>query len=49
MYLNFPGHGEDDDLVCSALGGEAFAHLAKVEPVYDPENRLRMYQNVRPG
>ena len=49
MYLNFPGHGEDDHLVRSALGGEAYAHLAKMEPVYDPENLLRMYQNVRPG
>ena len=48
-YLNFPGHGEDDDLVRSALGGEAYAHLAKVKRAYDPENLLRMTQNVRPA
>ena len=49
MYLNFPGHGEDDDLARSALGGEAYAHLAKVKRAYDPENLLRMNQNVRPA
>ena len=48
MYLNFPSHGEDDDLVRSALGGEAYAHLAKAKRAYDPENLLRMNQNVRP-
>ena len=46
MYLNFRGHGEDDDLVRSALGGEAYAHLAKVKRA---ENLLRMNQNVRPA
>ena len=49
MYLNFLGHGEDDDLVRSALGGEAYAHLAKVKRAYDPENLLRINQNVRPA
>jgi FAD/FMN-containing dehydrogenase len=45
MYLNFPGRGEDDDLA----GGEAYAHLARVKRAYDPENLLRMNQNVRPA
>jgi FAD/FMN-containing dehydrogenase len=49
MYLNFLGHGEDDDLVRSVFGGEAYAHLAKVKRAYDPENLLRMNQNVRPA
>ena len=48
MYLNFPGHGEDDDLVRSALGGEVYAGLAKVKRAYDPDNLFRMNQNVRP-
>jgi hypothetical protein len=48
MYLNFPGQGEDDDLVRSALGGEAYAHLAKVKRAYDPENLLRMNQMFAP-
>ena len=49
MYLNFPGHGEDDDLVRSALGGEVYARLAKVKRAYDPDNLFRMNQNVRPA
>jgi FAD/FMN-containing dehydrogenase len=49
MYLNFLGHGEDDDLVRSVFGGEAYAPLAKVKRAYDPENLLRMNQNVRPA
>jgi FAD/FMN-containing dehydrogenase len=49
MYLNFPGHGEDDDLVRSALGGEIYARLARVKRVYDPENLFRMNQNIRPA
>jgi hypothetical protein len=31
MYLNFPGHGEGDDLVRSALGPETYAGLAQVK------------------
>jgi FAD/FMN-containing dehydrogenase len=49
MYLNFPGHGEHDDLVRSALGGEVYARLAKVKRAYDPDNLFRMIQNVRPA
>ena len=49
MYLNFLGHGEDDDLVRSVFGGEAYAPLAKVKRAYDPENLLRMKQDVRPA
>jgi FAD/FMN-containing dehydrogenase len=49
MYLNFPGHGEDDDLVRSALGGDVYARLARVKRIYDPENLFRMNQNVRPA
>jgi len=49
MYLNFPGHGEDDDLVRSALGGEVYARLAKAKRAYDPDNLFQMNQNVRPA
>ena len=49
MYLNFPGHGEDEDLVRSALGPETYARLAQVKRVYDPGNLFRMNQNVPPA
>jgi FAD/FMN-containing dehydrogenase len=48
MYLNFPGHGEDNDLVRSALGPDVYARLAQVKRVYDPGNLFRMNQNVLP-
>ena len=48
MYLNFPGHGEGDDLVRSALGPDTYARLAQVKRVYDPANLFRMNQNVPP-
>jgi FAD/FMN-containing dehydrogenase len=49
MYLNFPGHGEGDDLVRLALGSEIYARLAQVKRVYDPGNLFRMNQNVLPA
>jgi FAD/FMN-containing dehydrogenase len=49
MYLNFPGHGEGDDLVRSALGPDIYARLAQVKRVYDPGNLFCMNQNVRPN
>jgi FAD/FMN-containing dehydrogenase len=49
LYLNFPGHGEDGDLVRSAVGGEVYARLSKVKRLYDPENLFRMNQNIRPA
>ena len=48
MYLNFPGHGEGDDLVRSALGPDTYAQLAQVKRIYDPANLFRMNQNVPP-
>jgi FAD/FMN-containing dehydrogenase len=49
MYLNFPGHGESDELVRSALGPEIYANLAQVKRAYDPSNLFRMNQNVLPA
>jgi hypothetical protein len=49
MYLNFPGHGEGEDLVPSALGPDIYAKLAQVKRVFDPDNLFRMNQNVIPG
>ena len=49
MYLNFPGHGESDELVRSALGPEIYTKLAQVKRAYDPSNLFRMNQNVLPA
>jgi FAD/FMN-containing dehydrogenase len=45
MYLNFPGHGEGDNLVREAFGAETYARLQQVKRMYDPGNLLRMNQN----
>jgi FAD/FMN-containing dehydrogenase len=49
LYLNFPGHGEDEDLVRSAFGAKAYARLAEIKRKYDPTNFFRMNQNILPG
>ena len=48
MYLNFPGHGEDKELVRSALGAETYTRLARVKRIYDPGNLFSMNQNISP-
>jgi len=45
MYLNFPGHGEGDNLVREAFGAETYARVQQVKRMYDPGNLLRMNQN----
>ena len=49
LYLNFPGHGEDEDLVRNAFGKETYARLAAVKKKYDPTNLFRLNQNIPPG
>jgi FAD/FMN-containing dehydrogenase len=49
MYLNFPGHGEGDDLVREAFGNDTYARLQKIKRKYDPNNLFRMNQNIDPG
>ena len=49
LYLNFPGHGEGDNLVRDAFGAETYARLQKVKGRYDPENLFRMNQNIVPA
>jgi Berberine and berberine like len=46
LYLNFPGHGEGEDLVRNAFGGETYAKLAVIKKKYDPTNFFRLNQNI---
>jgi FAD/FMN-containing dehydrogenase len=48
LYLNFPGHGEDHDLVRNAFGARAYTRLQEIKRKYDPTNLFRMNQNIQP-
>lgn len=48
LYLNFPGLGEDENLVQGAVGAEAYARLQQVKRNYDPDNLFHMNQNILP-
>jgi FAD/FMN-containing dehydrogenase len=47
LYLNFPGHGEDENLVLDAFGVQAYARLQEIKRKYDPTNLFRMNQNIQ--
>ncbi len=49
MYLNFPGHGEGENLVRDAFGAEAYLRLQNVKYKYDPENIFHLNQNILPN
>ena len=49
LYLNFPGHGEDDNLVRDAFGAQAYVRLQEIKRKYDPTNLFRMNQNIQPA
>ena len=48
LYLNFPGHGEDEGLVRKAFGSETYTKLATIKRKYDPTNFFRLNQNISP-
>ncbi|WP_170464506.1 FAD-binding oxidoreductase [Ruegeria arenilitoris] len=47
-YLNFPGHGEDNDALTRAAFGANYQRLVNIKTKYDPQNRFRFNQNIKP-
>jgi len=48
MYVNFTGDG-DEEKVRASYPAETYARLAAVKAHYDPVNRFRFNQNIRPA
>ena len=48
MYLNFPGHGEDNERLVKQAFGAQFNRLTQVKAQYDPKNLFRFNPNIRP-
>ena len=48
-YFNFPGLLEEGDAAVRASYGANHARLARIKAEYDPENRFRLNQNIRPA
>jgi len=49
MYLNFPGQGEEGDKLLQDTFGENYQQLREIKAKYDPDNRFRFNQNIRPA
>ena len=47
-YLNFAGLGEDAEGLVSASYGENYRKLVELKNRYDPDNFLRLNQNIKP-
>jgi FAD/FMN-containing dehydrogenase len=48
-YFNFPGLLEEGDAAVRATYGDNHTRLARIKAAYDPENRFRLNQNIRPA
>lgn len=47
-YLNFPGHGEDNDTLTRTSFGANYQRLVEIKSKYDPANRFCCNQNIQP-
>ena len=48
-YFNFPGLLEEGDAAVRASYGANHARLARIKATYDPDNRFRLNQNIKPA
>jgi FAD/FMN-containing dehydrogenase len=48
-YFNFPGLLEEGDAAVRSSYGSNHARLARIKAAYDPDNRFRLNQNIRPA